>query len=283
MKPSRVMLWAIAAAMCAISVGFLFYDFGSDEQPTQIAEVFNSAPAQVLEATDAETPQPEKLDVLDPAAQHSTHAIVPDAPQPSVPSTGVPTPQHAEPSVETPSPQATTPTAGSPTPQAKEPSATPTMIEASPQTSQPSAAVDPTDQSPAIVKDQLVTITSAAIVRDGPSPSAKIIGRAYAGAKARVASTESGWAQVEDPASGYKGWVESRILAPSTTTETAATDEAPDVAPDTWSEDERAATSENLLSAGKSKHSAKAKRHRAEHHHRRRKFAFRFFIRGFLR
>ena len=65
---------------------------------------------------------------------------------------------------------------------------------------------------------QLVTITSAAIVRDGPSSSARIIGRAYAGANARVAATDSGWAQVEDAASGNKGWVESSILEPSTTT-----------------------------------------------------------------
>ena len=137
----------------------------------------------------------------------------------------------------------------------------------------------PNDQSPTIVMDQLVTITSAAIVRDGPSSSAKIIGRAYAGANARVAATDSGWAQVEDAASGNKGWVESSILEPSTTT--AATDEPDVAAPDTWPEDQRAATSENRNAASKSKHSAEAKRHRAKHHHGRRRFVFRFAIRGF--
>jgi hypothetical protein len=99
---------------------------------------------------------------------------------------------------------------------------------------------------------------------------------------ARVAATDSGWAQVVDPASGQKGWVEYSVLAPSTTT--AATDDLPDVAaPDNWPEDQRADRSENRASASKSKHSAEAKRHRAKHHHGRRRFVFRFAIRGFFR
>jgi Bacterial SH3 domain len=129
-----------------------------------------------------------------------------------------------------------------------------------------------------------VTITSAAIIHDGPSSSANIIGRAHAEAAARVAASESGWTQIVDPASGNKGWVESKFLAPSATTETAATDDLPDVgAADTLPEDQRAAMSENRPSATGSKHSAKAKRHRAKHHHGRRRFAFRSVIRGFLR
>src|SRR6185369_5231308 len=101
----------------------------------------------------------------------------------------------------------------------------------------------------------------------------KIIGRAYAGAMARVAATDSGWAQVVDPASGNKGWVEYSVLAPSTTI----------AAPDNWREDQRADRSENRAAASKSKHSAEAKRHRAKHHHGRRRFVFRFAIRGFFR
>jgi hypothetical protein len=140
------------------------------------------------------------------------------------------------------------------------------------------------DSSSTMPKDKLVTITSAAIIRNGPSSSADIIGRAHAGAQARVAGTEPGWAQIVDPASGNRGWVESSVLAPSATTETAATDETPDMAtPDILPEEQRAAISENGPSATRSKHSAEAKRHRAKHHHGRRRFAFRFVIRGFLR
>ena len=216
-------------------------------------------------------PESDKIDLAQPE-QESVHAIVPDAP--------LPTPQATAPTAEAPTPQAGESSAEVPTPQSPAPSGTPSL--ASPETSQPGPVQSPNDQSPTIVKDQLVTITSAATVRDGPSSSAKIIGRAYAGAMARVAATDSGWAQVVDPASGNKGWVEYSVLAPSTTT--AATDDLPDVAaPDNWREDQRADRSENRAAASKSKHSAEAKRHRAKHHHGRRRFVVRFAIRGFFR
>ena len=215
-------------------------------------------------------PESDKIDLAQPE-QESVHAIVPDAP--------LPTPQATAPTAEAPTPQAGESSAEVPTPQSPAPSGTPSL--ASPETSQ-TGPQSPNDQSPTIVKDQLVTITSAATVRDGPSSSAKIIGRAYAGAMARVAATDSGWAQVVDPASGNKGWVEYSVLAPSTTT--AATDDLPDVAaPDNWPEDQRADRSENRAAASKSKHSAEAKRHRAKHHHGRRRFVVRFAIRGFFR
>ena len=87
-----------------------------------------------------------------------------------------------------------------------------------------------------------MTITSAAGVHNGPSAAADIIGRAYAGARARVASRDAGWAQIVDPASGNTGWVDSRLLVPSPTTETAATEdplgEAPDGARDRSLEDQ---------------------------------------------
>ena len=215
-------------------------------------------------------PESDKIDLAQPE-QESVHAIVPDAP--------LPTPQATAPTAEAPTPQAGESSAEVPTPQSPAPSGTPSL--ASPENSQ-TGPQSPNDQSPTIVKDQLVTITSAATVRDGPSSSAKIIGRAYAGAMARVAATDSGWAQVVDPASGNKGWVEYSVLAPSTTT--AATDDLPDVAaPDNWPEDQRADRSENRAAASKSKHSAEAKRHRAKHHHGRRRFVVRFAIRGFFR
>jgi uncharacterized protein YgiM (DUF1202 family) len=267
MKPAQIGLWAIGAVMCAISIGVLFGDFGRGHHPSPIGEAAsNSAPAQELAASvTAETSQPDELDVLDPAAQdHSSHAIVPDTPQATASSPP--------------------PNADLPTPQV--PSADPPVKEASPPiTSQPLAPAHTAGEpSPTIPKDELVTITSPAIIRNGPSSSADIIGRAHVGAKARVAATDSRWAQIVDPASGNKGWVESRFLAPSASIDTAATDELPDVAAaDTLPEDQRAAMSENRPSATKSKHSAKAKRHRAKHHHGRRRFAFRFVIRGFLR
>jgi hypothetical protein len=263
MKPAQIGLWAIGAVMCAMSIGFLFDDFGRGHHPSPIGEAAsNSAPAQELAASvTAETSQPDKLDVIDPAAQASSHAIAPDTPQATAssppPNADLPTPQ--VPGAEAPVKEASPPITPTPAHPAGEP-------------------------SPTIPQDEFVTITSAAIIRNGPSSSADIIGRAHTGAKARVAATDSGWAQIVDPASGNKGWVESSFLTPSAPTETAATDEPPDVvAPDSLPDDQRAAISENGPSAARSKHSAKAKRHRAKHYHGRRRFAFRFVIRGFLR
>src|SRR5215831_11145719 len=189
---------------------------------------------------------------LDPPAQNSPHAIVPDA-TPAIVGTGLAT--------ESESP------------------ATAEAIEA------PSPAESP---SPAAPKDEFVMITSAASLRDGPSASAHLIGRAYAGARARVASRDAGWAQIVDPASGHSGWVDSSVLVPSPTTETAATEnpsgEAPDGALDRSLEDQGAQTSKSAHSTHKSKHAAKAKRHRASRgYYGRPRFAFRFFLRRSFR
>jgi hypothetical protein len=273
MKRARVLLWLVFALICMVSILLFTRNIGVFDRSNQAkftqGAASTSPPAQELAAAvTAETPQPEKLDVLDPTVQDSSHAIVPDTPL--VPAPSPPT-------------EATAPNADLPTSQATAPSADPAVKEASPPiTSQPSAPAHA--PSPTMPKDELVTITSAAILRNGPSSSANIIGRAHAGAKGRVAATNSGWAQIVDPASGNKGWVESKFLAPSATTETAAIDAMPNVAaPDTLPEDQRAAMSENPPSATRSEHSAKAKRHRGKHHHARRRFAFRFVIRGFLR
>src|SRR5688572_29176102 len=48
---------------------------------------------------------------------------------------------------------------------------------------------------------ELLQVTSAASIRNGPSASADIIGEAYAGAEVRVASRDSGWTQIVDPSS----------------------------------------------------------------------------------
>ena len=212
-----------------------------------VQEAGGVAPAEI-------TPQqPDELDVLylDPPAQNSRHAIAPDEELPAA---------EASPAIKTESPAT----------QAVE---------------IPSPVEVPTSAAP---KDEFVTITSAASVRNGPSASADIIGRAHAGARARVASRDSGWSQIVDPASGNTGWVDSSLLAPSPSTETAATEEstgeAPDGALETSLDEQSARTSKREHSRTKSKHAAKAKHHRANHHYYGRpRFAFRFFIRRFRR
>src|SRR5262249_37188715 len=128
---------------------------------------------------------------------------------------------------------------------------------------------------------------SAASLRDVPSASGHLIGRAYAGARARVASRDGGWAQIVDPASGHSGWVDSSVLVPSPTTETATTEnpsgEAPDGALDRSLEDQSAQISKKSHSTRKSKH-ARTKRYEASRgHYGRPRFALRFFLRRSFR
>src|SRR5262245_52405470 len=125
-------------------------------------------------------------------------------------------------------------------------------------------------------------LTATATIRNGPSDSADIIGRAHAGARARVASRDSGWSQIVDPASGKSGWVDSSILVPSAAIEAAANDEATGDAPDATL-DRPLEDQGKAHAATKPKQAAKAKHHSANEHHGRRRFAFRFFFRGFLR
>jgi Bacterial SH3 domain len=286
MKWARVLLWGIGAEMCVISILIFTRPidvFDRVDQPKPLSEtegtrVFSCSGSQSsrssknrtaaagatrgfscsgsphLVPAGIEPQQQDQLDELhlDPPAQNSPHAIAPGA-----------EPAAAE----------TAPATQSESPATAEAIEVPSPVES---------------PSPAAPKDEFVTITSAAGVHNGPSASADIIGRAYAGARARVASRDAGWAQIVDPASGNTGWVDSRLLVPSPTTETAATEdplgEAPDGPRDRSLEDQSAQTSKSAHSAPKSKHAAKAKRHRANHHHYGRpRFAFRFFFRSFRR
>src|SRR5262249_42908503 len=278
MKLARVLLWAVGAVMCVVGI-LLFthpiYVFDHVDQLKTLSETETSASSPVLvvphlapaevaaqqpevppspplqgvlrraseEIAQTESPavspvqeaspvapagiasqQQDRLNELhlDPPAQNSPHAIVPDA-TPAIVGTGL--------AAESQSP------------------ATAEAIEV------PSPAESP---SPTAPKDEFVMITSAASLRDGPSASAHLIGRAYAGARARVASLDAGWARIVCPRRGHRGWVDSSVLVPPPTTETAATEnpsgEVPDGALDRSLEDQSAQTSKSAHSTHKSKH-----------------------------
>jgi uncharacterized protein YgiM (DUF1202 family) len=174
-------------------------------------------------------------------------------------------------------------------PHAITPDTEPPAAAASPATETKSPAIaDPIEvQSPAAPKDEFVTITETVTIRNGPSASADVIGRAHAGARARVASRDSGWSQIVDPASGNTGWVDSSVLVPSPTPETVAAEESagetPDATLNTPLEDQSSQITKKTHSATRSRQAAKAEHHRANHNYGRRRFAFRFFFRGFLR
>jgi len=251
MKRARVLLWVIGVLMCVISI-LLFTSpidvLDRDDQPktTKLSEALQSSPTKAdarLAPTEIAPQQPDQLDVL--------HL---DSPAQN-------------------------------SPHAIAPDVEPPAAVASPATeTKSSATADPIEApSTAAPRDEFATITTTVTIRNGPSASADVIGRAHAGARARVASRDSGWSQIVDPASGNTGWVESNVLVPSPTPETVAAEEAPDATLDAPLEDQSSQISRKAHSATKSRQAAKAKHHQANHNYGRRRFAFRFFFRGFLR
>ena len=304
MKLARVLLWAVGAVMCVI--GILLFTHPIDvfdhvdqlktlsatetSASSRVVVVPHLAPSEVADQQPEVPPSPPLQGVLRRASEEIAQqqtvspAVSPVQDATPVAPAGIAPQQqdrlnelHLDP-----------PTQNSP--HAIVPGANPAVIGTGPAAESESPAtaeaieVPSPAESPSTPKDEFVMITSAASLRDGPSASAHLIGRAYAGARARVASRDSGWAQIVDPASGNTGWVDSNVLVPSATTETAATGEAPDGALDTSLEDQRAQTSKKAHSANKSKHAANTKHRRSNYHYYgRRRFAFRFFFRGFRR
>ena len=138
--------------------------------------------------------------------------------------------------------------------------------------------------------DQLFKIISVVSIRNGPSPSADIIGMAYAGTVARVASRDSGWTQIVDPSSGKAGWIDSSVLSPLTrTADTASTEDSP---PKQMSEEERTEAlneqdfeipDENALPAVKAKRHGSNRKHGSNRRYGRRVFPLRFAVRLFRR
>ena len=62
---------------------------------------------------------------------------------------------------------------------------------------------------------EMLTVTSAATIRNGPFTAAKKIGTATAGAELQVKGREKDWVHFVDPSSGNTGWNQSSLLAPA--------------------------------------------------------------------
>jgi hypothetical protein len=133
--------------------------------PPPVSPVLGVSLAAPADIASQQQDAPNEL-YLTPPAQNAPHAILPDVKPVTVPTETV---------------------------AARETPATADVTEL------PSAVENPSPDAP---KDEFVMIISAASLRDGPSATARLIGRAYAGARARVASRDSGWAQNRRPRFG---------------------------------------------------------------------------------
>ena len=158
----RLVLLSVVAAglMYAAYTSLLTGEIVLSDSPTKRAE-----PLQFTQ----DTPWTK----IDPAAQNSPHAIVPD--------------------------QDRSPTA------ALEALPSPIEVEKDPSTAN-AQATSATEQT------EHIKITSPASIREGPSTSTAVIGVAQPGAEAQVVSRQSEWVQIIDAASKKTGWVELSFL-----------------------------------------------------------------------
>jgi uncharacterized protein YraI len=158
----RLMLLSLVAAglMYVAYTSLLTREFEFSDSPTKRAE-----PLQFTQ----DTPWTE----IDPAAQNSPHAIVPDQDLSTTAALeALPSPIDVE----------------------KDPSIA---------NAQATSATEQTEH---------IKITSPASIREGPSTSTAIIGIAKQGVEAQVVSRQSEWVQIIDAASKKTGWVESSFL-----------------------------------------------------------------------
>ena len=59
---------------------------------------------------------------------------------------------------------------------------------------------------------ELFEVREAASIRNGPSPTAVVIGTASPGAQLRIKARENNWIQFVDPTSGNTGWIETHLV-----------------------------------------------------------------------
>jgi hypothetical protein len=72
---------------------------------------------------------------------------------------------------------------------------------------------EPTTAAPPGPEPEMLKVTEAATIRNGPSTTAKVIGKATPGAELQVQQQQNGWTQFGDPSSGKSGWIQSKSIA----------------------------------------------------------------------
>ena len=178
MAPFLTTLWIIGAAVCFVST-MLFTNavnlFGTEELKTSVPEIRQSVES-VPKVTIAEGNNTvEEANSQDAVMPERPHAISPDQ-------------------LTYESPALTAPP--------------PTLDLAAP-------ASEPVQEVSEVESDEVLIVTAAATIRNGPSKSSKKIGTATAGAELQVKTREKGWVQFVDPSSGNTGWIQSALLAPA--------------------------------------------------------------------
>ena len=182
--PFLTTLWITGAAVYLVST-MLFTNavnlFGTDEPKTPPAEISQSVES-VLKVPSV-TNTAEEANEQPMATSERRHAITPDQPLYKSP-----------PLFEPSSP----------------------LLNATPSPAEELATPAPSEPARDVVEvrpNEMLIVTSAATIRNGPSSAAKKIGTASAGAELHVKAREKDWVQFVDPSSGNTGWIQSSLLA----------------------------------------------------------------------
>jgi len=78
----------------------------------------------------------------------------------------------------------------------------------------PEVSQDSATKSDLVQEPEELRVTSETSIRNGPSASAQLIGRAHVGATLRVKSREAGWVEFVDPVANETGWISMANLEP---------------------------------------------------------------------
>ena len=197
MTPFLTTLWITGAAVYLLST-VLFTNavnlFGPEEPKTPVPEIRRSVESVPKAANVEADNMAEQANGQSGATPERRHAISPD-----------------QPTYESP-----TLTAALPPLPREEPTSqdfaqeSPTQNAVLPSPSQGEGAT-----SAPLEPSEMLTVTSAATIRNGPSTAAKKIGTATAGAELQVKGREKDWVHFVDPSSGNTGWIQSSLLAPA--------------------------------------------------------------------
>jgi len=190
--PFLTTLWITGAAVYLVST-VLFTNavnlFGTDEPKTPAPQIRHSV--QPVLKVPSVTNTAEQANEQAKVTSERRHAITPDQPL-------YESPRLFEPQ--------------------KAPLAAPASSEPVPSTPSPAEELGtPVRSEPArdiveVQPNEMLIVTSAATIRNGPSSAAKKIGTASAGAELHVRAREKDWVQFVDPSSGNTGWIQSSLL-----------------------------------------------------------------------
>jgi hypothetical protein len=171
--PFLTTLWVIGAALYLISTLLFINAIGLFSDDNNLRQV-----SEVIRPTDREPKTAsveEKAKGALPAAERP-HAISPNQPSYEAPELMVPKETESQ------------PTAG------------PVITE-------------PASAAPSTAESEMLKVTEAAAIRNGPSTTAKLIGTVTPGAELEAQEHENGWIQFVDPSSGNSGWIQSDFVA----------------------------------------------------------------------